>query len=152
MHVCTSAACSAATIGFHSVLYCGEFESEISQLEGGFPMVGHAFMIDCLSSVVVVIADCNDVHAFVTLPFEPKAAEICLADAVSGTSVLEKEESDTCGAESHDRLVRNARARAHAVHMHMHTPWLHRLAVAGLQRTGGGVGGTKRRLGRVERG
>eukprot|EP00964_Phaeocystis_antarctica_P122804 scaffold86437_cov62-Phaeocystis_antarctica.AAC.5 len=38
--------------------------------------------------------------------------------------------------------------RAHA----MHKPWLRRLAAAGLQRTGGGVGGTNRRLGRVERG
>ena len=106
VHVCTSAACSAATIVGHSGLYCGEFESDMSQLGGGLPMVGHASLIDCLSSSVVVIADCNDVHAFVTLPSESKAAEICLADVVSGTSVLEKEESDTCGKESQDRLIR----------------------------------------------
>ena len=132
-HVCTFAASSAAIIGVHSGLLSA--------------MLPPAVVIDSLRLFAVSSADCNDVQASVTLPFDSapsavasKAAEISLADAVSGTSVLEKEESDTCGAQSQDRLIRTR------------GPVLHRLAVAGLQATGGGVDVTNRRLGRVERG
>ena len=88
VHVCTLAASSAATIGVHSGLLSATLE------------LAPAVLIDCEMSSAAALADVSDVQAAVTLPSESKAAEICLADALSGVSLLEKDESDACGASS----------------------------------------------------
>ena len=99
MHVCNFASSSAVIIGAHwSLLVL---------------MLPPAFEIDVSRLVAVAKADVSEVQASVTSPFGSKAAAIAVADAVSGTIVLEKEESAVCGVESTTQACQSARACVH---------------------------------------